>query len=122
LIVTDRRRSPAGPLVRGKTGNELVGPEILGSVISRLFAARGYGRPQADTQLAGIWREIAGERIASQTRVLGLKNGVLSIGVATSPLLSELSAFHREHLLEQLKARQGTAIRELRFRRSPRSV
>jgi predicted nucleic acid-binding Zn ribbon protein len=87
-----------------------------------LFASRGYGRPQADSQLAGLWREIAGERIASQTRVLGLKNGVLTVGVATSPLLSELSAFHHEHLLEQLRARQGTAIRDLRFRRSPRSL
>jgi hypothetical protein len=91
-------------------------------VISRLFASRGYGRVQADAQLAGLWRDVAGERIASQTRVLGLKNGVLSIGVATSPLLSELSAFHREHLLEQMRTRHGTAIRDLRFRRSPRSI
>jgi predicted nucleic acid-binding Zn ribbon protein len=69
-----------------------------------------------------VWREVAGEKIAAQTRVLGLKNGVLTVGVATSPLLSELSAFHHENLLDQLRARQGTAIRELRFRRSPRSL
>jgi predicted nucleic acid-binding Zn ribbon protein len=120
----DRRRSlsPATSSTRGKSGSEPAGPEILGSVISRLFASRGYGRPQADAQLAGLWREVAGERIASQTRVLGLKNGTLTIGVATSPLLSELSAFHHEHLLEQLCARHGTAIRGLRFRRSPRAI
>lgn len=123
-MVVDRRglSSPRVSVPRGKSGPESSGPEILGSVLSRLFASRGYGRPQANAQLAGIWREVAGEKIAAQTRVMGLKNGVLTIGVATSPLLSELSAFHREHLLEQLQAKQGSVVRDLRFRRSPRSV
>jgi predicted nucleic acid-binding Zn ribbon protein len=70
--------------------------------------------------LRDLWSEVAGEQIAAQTRVLGLKNGVLSVGVSTSPLLSELAAFHSEQLLAGLQAKRGKAIRELRFRRDPR--
>jgi predicted nucleic acid-binding Zn ribbon protein len=95
-------------------------PEALGSVLSRLFAARGYGRVQANEELHSLWKQIAGDQVAGETRVMGLKNGVLTIGVNSSPLLSELSAFHREHLLEQLQAKRGDGIRDLKFKRSPR--
>jgi hypothetical protein len=95
-------------------------PERLSDVLGRLFAARGYGRLQADSELQELWKSVAGHQVAAETRVLGLKNGVLSIGVNSSPLLSELSAFHKEHLLIALQQRRGQAIRDLRFRRSPR--
>jgi predicted nucleic acid-binding Zn ribbon protein len=93
------------------------GPEAIGSVVSRLFAMRGYGRPQGDAELRNLWTEIAGDQVAGGTRVMGLKNGVLTVGVSSSPLLSELSAFHHERLLEALQAKHGTKIRDLKFKR-----
>lgn len=116
----DRRPGSGAKPNRGKP-YESAGPEALGSVLSRLFAARGYGRIQADAELRDLWAEIAGPQIAAQTRVMGLKNGVLSIGVDSSPMLSELASFHTERLLEALQAKRGKAIRDLKFRRSPRS-
>ncbi|MBX3442538.1 MAG: DUF721 domain-containing protein [Planctomyces sp.] len=115
--MVQRRPQPEGAGARGTPA----GPEALGAVLSRLFAARGYGRVQADAQLQTLWRDVAGERIAKSTRVMGLKNGVLTIGVDSSPLLSELSSFHRENLLEGLKSRRGESIRDLKFKRSARS-
>jgi predicted nucleic acid-binding Zn ribbon protein len=78
---------------------------------------RGYGRPQGDAELRELWSEVAGEQIAAGTRVVGLRNGVLTIGVNSSPLLSELSAFHYERLLEALQAKHGKRIKDLKFKR-----
>jgi len=93
------------------------GPEAIGGIVSRLFQMRGYARPQGDAELRELWSEIAGEQIASGTKVMGLRNGVLTIGVNSSPLLSELSAFHHERLLEALQAKHGKRIKDLKFKR-----
>jgi hypothetical protein len=85
-------------------------------VISKLFAARGYGRPQADRQLHDLWKRAAGEEIARSTRVLGLKNAVLQIGVANSALLSELASFRKQELLARLKEQdKQLKLRDMKF-------
>ena len=92
-------------------------PQALGDVLSRLMALRGYGRVRGGRQLADVWRAAAGEKTAARTRVMGLKNGVLQIGVSNAALLSELTSFHRQSLLESLqKSKGGYAIRDLKFR------
>ncbi len=90
---------------------------MLGDVLSQLFALRGYGRVRGDRQLHDVWREVAGEQIASQTRVAGIRNGVLQVGVASSALLSELAAFHKFSLLERLQAEHASLrIKDLKFK------
>lgn len=92
-------------------------PRALGDVLSHLFALRGYGRVRGNRQLQDVWQEAAGQQIAARTRVLGLKNGVLQVGVGNASLLSELAAFHRPSLLEALQSIDGElGIRELKFR------
>jgi len=78
-------------------------PDALGAVISKLFAIRGYGRVQADRQLHLAWKQIAGEEVARQTRVLGLKNSILQIGVSNGALLNELASFQKQELLQKFK-------------------
>ncbi len=78
-------------------------PQSLGDVLAQLFALRGYGRVRGDRQLREIWQSVAGELIASQTRVSGIKGGVLQVGVGSSGLLSELAAFHKWSLVERLQ-------------------
>lgn len=96
---------------------ESTDPRPLGDVLSHLFALRGFGRARADRALHDLWRQAAGEQIAARTRVLGLKNGVLQVGVANAALLSELAAFHRTALLEALqKTPESAGIRDLKFR------
>ncbi len=83
---------------------------------------RGFGRTQGDRQLTELWQRIAGEMIAERTKVIGLKNGVLQVGVANAALLSELTSFHRHSLLQALRSEAGdNGIRDLKFRLRSRS-
>jgi hypothetical protein len=93
------------------------GPQSLGNVVSRLIALRGYGQTGAQRQLALLWKDAAGAEISRRTKVLGVRNGTLLIGVGNSALLSELTAFHRHELLQKVRdADHDGLIRDLKFR------
>ena len=89
--------------------------EHLSKALSELIALRGLARVGGDSQLAAVWSEIAGEQIAGRTKVLGLKRGVLHIGVNSSALLGQLASFHKQSLLRQLKQQRELKIRDLKF-------
>lgn len=92
-------------------------PEHLSHALSRLISQRGLARAQGASQLAALWREIAGEELAGKTRVLGIRRGVLNVGVANSALLGELAAFHKAELLATLAEKHPELqIRDLKFR------
>lgn len=93
-----------------------VDPQPLAKALSELIAVRGLARVRADAQMAAAWREAAGDKIASRTRVLGLRRRVLQIGVAHAPLLGELASFHRTDLIERLRQQQpDLQIRDIKF-------
>jgi predicted nucleic acid-binding Zn ribbon protein len=93
------------------------GPERIGEVLSRLFAARGWGRRQERLRLEEAWAHAVGVRGAPHTRVGKLRRGVLEVFVDNGVLLQELAHFQKRHLLEQLRARlPGVNVQELRFR------
>ena len=88
------------------------GPEPIAEILSRLFAARGWGRRQGRLHLERAWAEAAGPDHAELTRVAGLRRGVLEVEVASAVLLQELASFHKRRLLDQLRRRlPGTADR-----------
>jgi predicted nucleic acid-binding Zn ribbon protein len=93
------------------------GPQRLGEVLSRLFAARGWGRRQGRLHLEKAWAEAAGPEYALHTRPAALRRGVLEVVVDNAVLLQELAHFHKRRLLEQLRRRlPGTPLTDLRFR------
>lgn len=93
------------------------GPERLGEILSRLFAARGWGRRQGRLHLEQAWAESVDPEFVGQTRVAGLRRGVLEVEVANSVLLQELAHYHKRRLLERLRLRlPGTTLNDLRFR------
>jgi hypothetical protein len=93
------------------------GPELLGEILSRLFTARGWGRRQGRLRLEQAWTEAAGEDMGKQTRVGGLRRGVLEVEVANAVLMQELAHYHKRRLLEQLRGRlPELTITDLRFR------
>jgi predicted nucleic acid-binding Zn ribbon protein len=93
------------------------GPERLGEILSRLFAARGWGRRQDRLRLEEAWAEAVGPEAAPHTRVGGLRRGVLEVVVANAVLLQELAHYQKRRLLEQLRGRlPGTPVNDLRFR------
>jgi len=92
-------------------------PTPLSTALAELIARRGLARTQGVTQLAVAWREVAGEKIASMTKVICLQRGVFEVGVANSALLAELNSFHRLTLLPKLQAKYPEQkIRDLKFK------
>jgi predicted nucleic acid-binding Zn ribbon protein len=93
------------------------GPELVGEILGRLFAARGWGRRQERLHLERAWAETVGPDGALETRVTALRRGVLEVVVANGVLLQELAHYQKRRLLEGLRSRlPGTTIHDLRFR------
>jgi predicted nucleic acid-binding Zn ribbon protein len=93
------------------------GPERVGEILSRLFAARGWGRRQERLRLEEAWAHAAGAESARHTRVGKLRRGVLEVLVDNGVLLQELAHFQKRRLLEQLRARlPNVNFQDLRFR------
>ena len=93
------------------------GPEPLSEVLSRLFAARGWGRQQDRLRLERAWEEAAGKEYSGVTRVSGFRRNVLEVEVKGAVPMQELSQFHKKPVLERLrKAMSGVTIADLRFR------
>lgn len=92
-------------------------PDQLGNLLSQLFSMRGYGRTQAKQQLSDIWKKVAGEEVAGQTRVSGIKNGVLQVGVANAALMSELATFTKMELIEKFQTEFAhLKVRDIKFK------
>ena len=92
------------------------GPQRLGDALSELVALKGLARNGAAEQLSQAWRDAAGERIATETRVVAVKNRALEIEVASAALMYELDSFHKASLLEALRQQPGLKINRLKFR------
>ena len=55
------------------------GPENLADVLARLFTARGWGRRSERVRLEAAWAEAVGPEYLPETRVGGLRRGVLEV-------------------------------------------
>ena len=96
------------------------GPKPLSDILGDLFAARGYGRLRAAGELEDAWNAAVGEPGCRQTRLGGVRRGVLSVTVAHPTLLEELAAVRKPALLAALRqGAPGTSIQDIRFRVGP---
>lgn len=113
----DRRSPPRNP-------NAEPGPELLGEVLSRIFAARGWGRRQERLHLEQAWVAAvtglgpqAGPDVVRQTRVAGFRRGVLEVVVGSPIVLQEMAQFHKRRLLELLrKGLPNITVTDLRLK------
>ncbi|SRR5581483_3189399 len=93
------------------------GPENLADVLARLFTARGWGRKSERVRLEAAWAEAVGPQVLPDTRVNGLRRGVLEVEVRGGVLLQELAQFHKRALLTALRRKlPGATITDLKFR------
>lgn len=89
----------------------------LSNALSELIALKGLARVRGDQRLLEAWEQAAGEKIASQTTVQGIKNRIVMVGVENSALLNELNSFHKSSLLQKLQKEYGKQdVRDIRFR------
>lgn len=92
-------------------------PQPLSNALSELIALRGVARIRGATHLASCWSDIAGPKVAGATKVLGIRNGVLHIGVSNAPLMGELASFHKSSLLQAFRRQHADlGIRDIKFR------
>jgi hypothetical protein len=119
-----RQSMPSGPRRGGGSsggaspgvGAPEKGPRALADILSQLNVLRGHGRTHGAQQLAELWERISGPEISGRTKVIGLRNGTLVVGVSSAALLGELASFHTHRLLEALRADQeGRRIKGLKF-------
>ncbi len=93
------------------------GPETLKEILARLFTARGWGRRSGRLHLEKAWAAAVGKEYETQTRVAGLRNGILEVEVNNGVSLQELVHYHKRRLLEKLRAAlPGTTVTDLRFK------
>ena len=96
------------------------GPKPLSDILGDLFAAKGYGRVLASTELEVAWNAALGEPACRQTKLGGVRRGVLGVTVANAALLEQLATFQKPALLEALRREApGTPILDIRFRVGP---
>ncbi len=92
------------------------GPRPIGDLLNELFARRGYGRQQANTNYAEAWRDAAGGSIASKTRVGKVQGGTFEV-IASSSILVQEMTFQKQSLLKQLCSRlPDEGLTKLKFR------
>lgn len=92
-------------------------PVMLSDVLGPLFVARGWGRKTERSQLEEAWAEAVGVDAAPQSRVLGVKRGVLEVELKNAILLQELAQFRKRSLLAALRAKlPGQTITDIKFR------
>ena len=93
------------------------GPENLGDILGKLFAARGWGRKNDRLKLENAWAEAAGPQLLKDTRVMVVRRGVMEIEVKGSVLLQELAQFHKRGLLGKLRKLLPTmTLTDLKFK------
>lgn len=93
------------------------GPENIADILGKLFTARGWGRKNERMRLESAWAEAVGESLMKDTRLMGLKRGVMEVEVRNAVLLSELTQFHKRGLLAKLrKTLVGVTLTDIKFR------
>ena len=94
-------------------------PSSVGDVVNKLLARKGYARIQANLALGELWKKVAGERIASDSRPGLIANGVWQVFVRNSSVVQELS-FSRTQILKQIQTEAPEQkIRDVKFKVGP---
>ena len=72
----------------------------LREILSRLFAARGWGRRQERLRLEEAWAAAVGAEHAPHTSVGNIRRGTLEVVVDNAVLLQELAHYHKRNNVE----------------------
>jgi hypothetical protein len=91
------------------------GPESLREVLSRLFTSKRIGQVSAQARLENAWGEAAGLELRQASRAVILKRGILEVHVRDAVTHQQL-VMQKDQLVEQLKAKLGSPVSDIRFR------
>jgi hypothetical protein len=90
-------------------------PLLVGKVLKSVLERRRLSKPLRLYQVQRLWRTLVGATTAARSRPSFLKQGVLSVAVADSTWLQELT-FLKAQILEKVQsALSAQAVSALRF-------
>ncbi len=94
-------------------------PAKMDRLVSELLTRRGYARVKAASQLADVWGDVVGERIAGMTSAGTIRRGLLEVTCKNSAVMQEL-AFKKHSLVTELNQKMGSQanqqIQDLKLR------
>ncbi len=94
-------------------------PAKMDRLVSELLTRRGYARVKAASQLADVWGDVVGERIAGMTSAGTIRRGMLEVTCTNSAVMQEL-AFKKHSLVTELNKKMGSQanqqIQDLKLR------
>jgi predicted nucleic acid-binding Zn ribbon protein len=102
---------------RGAPDRPALGPEDIGAILSRWLGSAEAKERLKEDGIFARWPEIVGPERAALSRVVRCAGGVVTVEVASPPLLHELGTYLREEVLQAIRERPELGpIREIRFR------
>ena len=88
----------------------------FGDVLKRLLKTKRFYEKSKFGALSEAWRQVVGEEIAEQTKIVSYQHGSLKVEVDSSVLLHELSGFMEDTILQELQQTSGAEdVVDLRF-------
>ena len=94
-------------------------PAKMDRLVSELLTRRGYARVKAASQLADVWGDVVGERVAGMTSAGTIRRGLLEVTCKNSAVMQEL-AFKKHSLVTELNQKMGSQanqqIQDLKLR------
>jgi hypothetical protein len=90
-------------------------------VLAQVLKQYGLGSDPRIRRVVAAWREAAGTEFFDKTRVVSVKDGVVTIQVESAPLLQELAVYHKRGLLAALQRAESSVV-DLRFLPGARST
>ena len=91
-------------------------PIAAEDVLKTVLAYRGLDKKLAEYQWVTKWAELVGKGIAAHSSPVGLRNGVLTVGVTSSTWAQELQ-FRKSVILKRLRSvvSEAVVINDVRF-------
>lgn len=91
--------------------------ESFGDLLDRWLRKNNAKQRVDAASVFGRWRDVVGEELSRETRVVDLRAGELTIEVSSSALLNEMSTYGRQDILEALRGMEEfRGVKKLRFR------
>jgi len=105
-------------LTRKRTNkDEFDGFVKLGDVLKKQIRKLGLNKNVRLRRIDAMWEKATSREVADMTMVVSLKQGTLTVDVANSVLMAELTSFHKKDLLGKLRAlAEEFVINDIRFR------
>ena len=91
--------------------------ESLGELLDRWLKKNGARQRVDAASLYGRWRDVVGEELSRETRVVDVRAGELIVEVSSSALLNEISTYGRQEILESIRGiEEFRGVKTVRFR------